>query len=131
MKTFRFRDFTIYKEARIFRTSVQRQLCEFPVTEKYRLVDQIHRSCLSILLNIAEGSAKKSDKDFARFLEIAIGSLNEIIAAFDAASDNGLVSAQQITEIEIHAEKLAKQIGSLLKKLRNPQDGQMLTANSQ
>lgn len=118
MQTFRFKDFTVYKDARAFRKLVQKIVQTFPTTEKFRLVDQIHRSCLSIILNIAEGSAKRSDKDFARFLEMAISSVNEVVAAFDAALDDGFVSKEQTQLIEIEAEKLAKQLGSFLKKLR-------------
>jgi len=120
MKTFRFRDFTVYKEARAFRKLVRDQLKDFPQSEKYRLIDQIHRSSLSILLNIAEGSAKGSDLDFARYLHIAIASVNEVIAGFDAALDDGIVTVQQLHSVETTAERLAKQIGSFIKTLRKP-----------
>lgn len=120
MKTFRFRDFTVYKEAREFRKLVRDQLKQFPQSEKYRLIDQIHRSSLSIILNIAEGSAKGSDMDFARYLHMAIGSVNEVVAGFDAALDDKIVTAQQLHTVETAAESLAKQIGSFIKTLRKP-----------
>jgi len=118
MKTFRFRDFTIYKDARAFRKMAQDLIKNFPSGEKYRLTDQIQRSCLSVLLNIAEGSAKKSDMEFARFLETAIASVNEVVAGFDAAIDDGHIVEQQLKCIEAEAEKLAKQIGSFIQRLR-------------
>ena len=46
----------------------------FPNTEKYGLRSQITRSAVSIPSNIAEGASRNSEKDFARFLEIALGS---------------------------------------------------------
>ncbi len=125
MKTFRFRDFTIYKEARGFRQLVRKQLQQFPAEERFRLIDQIHRSALSTMLNIAEGSAKGTDKDFAQFLRMAIGSLNEVMAGFDAAIDDGFLTQEQADTIERAAEQLAKQIGSFIKTLQRP------TANSQ
>ncbi len=118
MKTFRFRDFVIYNEARQFRRIVRKELNMFPKEEKFRLIDQIHRSSLSILLNIAEGSAKGSDKEFARFLEISIASLNEVIAGFDAACDDGYTTLQKSHQIEKSGEQLAKQIGSFIQRLR-------------
>jgi len=121
MQTFRFRDFTIYKEARSFRKLIRAQLLRFPPEERFRLVDQIHRSCLSIQLNIAEGSAKKSDRDFARFLETALASLNEVIAGFDAAVDDGIITHNDVLSIEREGEKLAKQIGSFLLRVRSTQ----------
>lgn len=119
MKTFRFRDFPVYQEALLFRKKVALILATFPVSEKYRLVDQIHRSCLSIILNIAEGSAKQSDADFARFLEMAIASVNETVAAFDVAAGDGLVDEKVRASIELAAENLAKQLGGFLRKLRS------------
>ncbi|MFH0770293.1 MAG: four helix bundle protein [Candidatus Peregrinibacteria bacterium] len=119
MKTFRFHDFQVYQDARAFRSKVASVIKTFPATERYRLVDQIHRSCLSVLLNIAEGSAKHSDLDFARFLEISIGSLNECIAGFDAAFDEKLVTEAMRADIEKEAEHLVKQLGGFIKTLRS------------
>ncbi|MDA7803904.1 four helix bundle protein [Crocinitomix sp.] len=50
---------------------------EFSQERKYGLTSQINRSAISIPSNIAEGSARNSDKDFARFLSIALGSAFE------------------------------------------------------
>jgi four helix bundle protein len=50
----------------------------FPNDEKYGIVSQIKRSSVSIPSNIAEGSGRGSDKEFKRFLEIALGSCNEL-----------------------------------------------------
>jgi len=50
----------------------------FPSNERFGLISQMQRSAVSIPSNIAEGSAKTSNKDFARFLEISIGSAFEL-----------------------------------------------------
>lgn len=50
----------------------------FPDEEKYGLSNQMRRAVVSIPSNIAEGSARKSDKEFIQFLYIALGSLSEI-----------------------------------------------------
>jgi four helix bundle protein len=50
----------------------------FPDKEKYRLTDQMCRAAVSIPSNIAEGGARKSTKDFMRFIAMAIGSLAEL-----------------------------------------------------
>jgi four helix bundle protein len=49
----------------------------FPKTEMFGLVSQIRRAAVSIPVNITEGCGRFSDKEFARFLEISIGSTNE------------------------------------------------------
>jgi len=51
---------------------------EFPKAELYSLTSQINRATVSVLSNIAEGSSRSSNKDFNRFLEIALGSLFEL-----------------------------------------------------
>ena len=70
------------------------------------------------MLNIAEGSAKNTDKDFAKYLDNAVGSLNEVIAGFDAAVDDGLVTLEISKALEAEAEVLGKQIGSFIQTLR-------------
>ncbi len=50
----------------------------FPSIERFGLISQMQRSAVSIPSNIAEGSAKSSNKDFSRFLEMSIGSLFEL-----------------------------------------------------
>ena len=119
MQTFRFRDFQVYKDARAFRLKIVALLKEFPSSERYRLIDQIHRSCLSIVLNIAEGSAKHSDADFARFLEMSIASVNETVAGFDVACDDNLIDKNRLQLLEQDAENLARQLGGFIKKLRS------------
>ena len=51
---------------------------KLPAEEKYGLKSQITRAAISIPSNIAEGSSRSSDKDFKRFLEVALGSAFEL-----------------------------------------------------
>jgi four helix bundle protein len=54
----------------------------FPKTEKYSLSQQITRAAVSIPSNIAEGSSRSSEKDYARFVEISLGSTFELETQF-------------------------------------------------
>jgi four helix bundle protein len=58
---------------------------QFPNDEKFNMVSQIRRAALSVHLNIAEGSSRKSPLERKRFFEIARGSLIELDTAFDIA----------------------------------------------
>jgi four helix bundle protein len=46
---------------------------KFPIEEKFGMVSQITRAAISIPANIAEGSSRNSDKDYARFLQLSLG----------------------------------------------------------
>lgn len=58
-----------------------------PCDERYGMISQIRRAALSVHLNIAEGASRKSEIERKRFYEIARGSLVEVDAALDVASD--------------------------------------------
>ena len=78
---------------------------------------QIIRSALSIVLNIAEGSGKHSDRELNRFIEIALGSVNETLAATDILLDNQLITKEEFKALYENLESIAKQLGGFKKKL--------------
>lgn len=122
MRKFRFREFQIYKDARKIRLEI-RQLSErtFPKEEKFRLTDQLWRALDSIILNIAEGCERGTDKDFAHFLNNAHTSLNEIVACLDLALDGSYLDSEIHEALLRKSESLANQITAFrLKLLKDP-----------
>lgn len=115
---FRFRQFQVYQEAKSLHKEVIQTTSNFP-RQFYYLSDQLNRASLSIVLNIAEGSSKQSDKDFNRFISISLGSLDETIACMEIALDNKLITEKQFSELEERYEILSKQLGSFSKKLKS------------
>ena len=73
---------------------------------------------MSVILNIAEGSAKKSDKEFARFLEISIGSVNEVVACLDIMRELKKINLKEYERLMLQSEELVKQLGGFIKKLK-------------
>lgn len=67
-------------------TEVYEATSKFPKSECYGLTQQIRRSAVSIPSNIAEGAARNSDKEFAQFLHIALGSIAELETQFIIAA---------------------------------------------
>ena len=114
--SFRYRDLRVYQEAIEFHRRIVQLTKLFPRDFEY-LKNQLRRSTLSIALNIAEGSAKNSDKDFRRYIGIALGSVNESMASCEVALAEKLISENQFREIEAIASNLVKQLGSFSKKL--------------
>ncbi|MBI2621257.1 MAG: four helix bundle protein [Candidatus Levybacteria bacterium] len=89
----------------------------FPSEEKFGLTNQIRRAAISIALNIAEGSDKKSDAEFKRFLRMAIGSCEEVITGFYIALDQKYVPEKDFDIIYEQANMLVAKLNALVKSL--------------
>ena len=72
------KDLDVWKFSIRFVKDIYQLTSKFPSEEKFGLTAQIRRSAVSIPSNISEGSARNSNKDYVRFLYIALGSLSEI-----------------------------------------------------
>lgn len=92
---------------------------EFPKAEQFCLTSQLWRALDSIILNIAEGSDRGTDRDFAHFLNISHTSLNEVVACLDLALNNKYISSSKHQEYLDKSEKLANQLTAFRKKLIN------------
>src|SRR5687767_12112996 len=70
-----------------------------PESEKFNLIPQIRRAALSVKLNIAEGSTRKSALERKRYFEIARGSVVELDAALETAIDLNYLKAEELNNI--------------------------------
>ena len=114
---FRFRNWDIYRDARNFRNEINELLKGYPKEEKYALVDQTKRALNSIVLNIAEGANKNTDKDMRVYINRAHCSLDEVVSCLDCALDDGYIIREQYTEALKKASSLAKRLRGFTKHL--------------
>lgn len=114
---FRFRKFRVYQEAVELHRYIVRITRRFPKDFDY-LKNQIRRSSLSIVLNIAEGSAKNSDKDFNRYINNSLGSVNETMAGCEVSYKEQLISQSEFQQAEKQALNITNQLGGFSKKLK-------------
>lgn len=105
-----FKELEIWKRSRFFCSEIYKITSNFPESEKFGLTNQLRRACVSIPSNIAEGSSRSSNKDFSRFLEIAIGSAYEIETQLLIASDLNFINADEI-------EILAKELNEIIRMI--------------
>jgi four helix bundle protein len=110
-----FRELEVWNEARALVKDVYLLTKGLPDEEKYGLTSQIRRCVISIPANIAEGSAKDSQKDFSRFLQISLGSSFELESHVLLAVDLGLLPQSDVTEILQNLERLQKKLNSFIK----------------
>ena len=85
----------------------------FPKTEIYGLSSQMQRAAVSVPSNIAEGSGKGSDRDFARFVSISLGSLFELETQIEIAYRRGYISTENYYALRPKVESLQKRIYNL------------------
>jgi len=109
--------FKVYKDAKRFYLSVVEISKTFP-REHRELADQIRRSSLSVVLNIAEGSGKDSDKELNMYLNNSLGSINETTAGIDIAFESKLISSTLKNELIKETKQIADQLGGFSKYLK-------------
>ena len=113
-----FRTLEIWQKAIILAKEIYQITSQFPDKERFGLVSQLQRAAVSVASNIAEGSARRSEVDFARFLEIAQGSTFEIETQLIIAKEIGYISTIQFEEFIKELNILQKQINQLISKIR-------------
>ena len=91
----------------------------FPDKEKFNLISQINRSAVSIPSNIAEGSARQSDKEMIQFLYVALGSIAELETQLIISQKLGYAVQNDIYDKIVDVRKL---IIGLVKYLKSKKD---------
>jgi len=118
MKTrFRFERLNVWQTARTLNKQVYRLARNLPDYELYAMTSQMRRASVSVSSNIAEGSGRNSDKDFAHFLEQAYGSLMAVASLLSLALDENYVTATEVELVFDGIEKAAGQLAGLNRSL--------------
>jgi len=131
MNKFRFFEWKVYKDAKDLFGVILKLVKKLPKEYRFELGSQLIRSvfsvalnialirsAFSVILNIAEGSGKTSDAELNRFLNIALGSLNEILAAVDVLYYNKLIEKWEFEIVFQKVDEITNQLGGFKKKLR-------------
>ncbi|MGD9994133.1 MAG: four helix bundle protein [Salinivirgaceae bacterium] len=118
MAKHRFKDIQAWQKARELVTLVYRYTGKFPTEEKYALTSQIKRAVVSIAANIAEGSGRNTDVDFAHFLDMAIGSAFELESDLIIAYDLNFIKLEDKEQLFLVLDEVQKLIVGFQKHLR-------------
>lgn len=98
--------------AKEYATNVYAITAKFPRHEDYGLKSQLNRAVNSIALNIAEGTAKSSNKAFDYHLEIALGSTFEVVAGAFLAKEREYIIEAEHSALYENGQRLAKSINA-------------------
>ena len=113
-----FRKLKIWQRAHQLTLGIYRATAGFPKREIYGLTSQIRRASASIPANIAEGSGRHGDTEFARFLQIAAGSASELQYHLILAKDLGYLSAERFGELSAELEQLKRMLTIFIQRVR-------------
>jgi four helix bundle protein len=95
-----YEKFEAWQVAHELALEIYRATDGWPREERYGLTIQLRRAALSAPTNIAEGAAKRGNKEFRRFLDIALGSLSEVSYLLRFSRDRDLLAPESWLELE-------------------------------
>lgn len=116
----RFEELEVWKGARALARKIYLATDEGRFARDFSFRDQLRRSAISIVSNIAEGFERGGNKEFVQFLYIAKGSAGELRAQLLVASDLGYIGAEIAAEVIGAAEALSRQLSAFIKYLAQP-----------
>lgn len=114
---FNFEKLDVWQEAIQFADLVYELTGVFPGEERFGLTNQMRRAAVSISSNLAEGSSRASRTDFGRFVEIATGSLFEVVSQTTIALRREMIARANYNRIYAAAEKQSKMLSGLRRSL--------------
>jgi four helix bundle protein len=112
-----FRDLKVWEKAHRLAVSIYRLTATLPAEERYGLTSQLRRAAASVPANIAEGCGRSGDRDFARFLQIGMGSATELEYHLLLAHDLGYVDRETHQDLETQTTEVKRMLTSLIRKL--------------
>ena len=117
-KQWPFEKLEVWKRAQDFADDIYQFSNTLPERETYGLGDQIRRAATSVVLNIAEGKGRDSDKEYTQFLYNARGSLYEVVTCLRIAKRQELLKQQRAQKLENSAYEIHKMLSGLIQSLK-------------
>ena len=113
-----FRTLKVWEKSHQFTLKIYSLSRNFPKDELFGLVSQIRRASSSIAINIAEGCGRGSDADFARFLQISMGSASETEYLIMLCADLEYIPNDSKETLLLEVQELKMMLASLIKTIR-------------
>lgn len=114
-----FHNYKVWQDAVNYATHVYQVTSQLPWFEKKGLCDQLQRAVVSISSNIAEGAGRPTDTEFAHFLDIALGSANEVETQLIISKNLSYITPEQFDLLIVKLVEIQKQLTALISLIRN------------
>jgi four helix bundle protein len=114
---FNFEKLDVWHRAIDFADLIYKYTRNFPADERFGLTNQMRRAAVSISSNIAEGTSRMSQADFARFVEIATGSVFEVTSQAFVGRRQGFLNEENFRAVYTSAEEIGRMLSGLRKSL--------------
>jgi four helix bundle protein len=114
-----FRQLGVWTKAHELTLAVYAATRGFPLEERYGVTRQLRGAAASVPTNIAEGCGR-SQKDFARFLTIAMGSASEVEYLLVLSKDLGYLQAEGYESLDQRTREVKRMLYALLRRLQSP-----------
>lgn len=112
-----FRKLRVWQDAHRLVLSVYRFTREFPKEEMFGLTSQMRRAASSVTANIAEGCGRNGDREFLRYLRIALGSANELEDHIILAGDLDYLTSHACVQLNAEVTVVKRMIAKLIERL--------------
>lgn len=112
-----YRDLEVWQKGIDLAKDIYQLTYKFPESEKYGLSDQLRRSAVSVPSNIAEGHARRNDKEFSYFIRVVLGSCAELDTQLIIASELDYISRDTADTFSNRTIEIRKMALGLLKRL--------------
>ena len=114
-----------YKDLNVWKASME-LVCEvyevtrnFPETERYALTSQMRRCAISVPSNIGEGWSRNSARSFISYLNIASGSMSELLTQLEIARRISYISEEKTIHLNLKGIEISKMLYMLIKKIES------------
>ncbi len=115
MNTYSFEKLDVWQKARELNVMIYKITKDFPKEEIFGITSQIRRAGVSVTNNIAEGTSRWSSKEKIRFIEIAYGSLMEVLNCLIIATDLNYLNQDTQNQIREKIDEISNKLNSLKK----------------
>jgi four helix bundle protein len=113
-----FRQLGTWRRAYQLTLHVYRSTNGFPDHERYGLISQLRRAAVSVVSNIAEGAGRRNDRELARYLGIARGSVRELECQLLLSRDLGYLHSEDWSALDTQSQEVSKMLNSLMRRVR-------------